>query len=58
MTYVPPEGSVVLMPGISGYLVRDGVYITIVAAGHEQILDAARALRPMTTASGGSGAGG
>ena len=48
MRYVPPEGSIVLMAGVSGYLVRDGVYITIRAANDKLILDAARALRPMS----------
>jgi hypothetical protein len=48
MKYLPPEGSVVLMAGVSGYLIRDGVYITIQAASDEKILDAARALRPMS----------
>jgi len=56
MVYLPPEGSVLLMPGRSGYLVRDGVYVSIRAATDELILDAAGALRPMTSA--GSGAGG
>jgi hypothetical protein len=56
ITYVPPEGSVVIVQGGSGYLVRDGLYVTIQAADDETILDAARALRPMTSA--GSAAGG
>ena len=56
MAYTPPEGSVVLMAGRSGYLVRHGVYISIMAASDDLILDAARALRPMPSA--GSGAGG
>jgi hypothetical protein len=56
MKYVPPEGSVALRAGVSGYLVRDGVYITIRAADDKLILDAARALRAMPSA--GSGAGG
>jgi hypothetical protein len=48
LKYLPPEGSVVLMPGPSGYLVRDGVYISILAQNDELILSAARALRPMS----------
>jgi hypothetical protein len=43
----PPEGSVLLMPGSSGYLVRDGVHISIRATSDELALGAARALRPM-----------
>jgi hypothetical protein len=56
MAYVPPAGSVLLLPGFSGYLVRDGVHISIRAANDELVLDAAKALRPLP--SGGSGAGG
>lgn len=56
MKYMPTEGSVVLMPGQSGFLVRGGVYITIMATSEKLILDAARALRPMPSA--GSGGGG
>ena len=48
MKYVPAEGSIVLMAGVSGYLLRDGVYITIRAANDKLILDAARALQPMS----------
>ena len=54
MAYLPPEGSVLLLPGTSGYLpgtsgylVRDGVFISIRATGDELVLSAARALRPM-----------
>jgi hypothetical protein len=47
LTYLPPTGSILLMPGGSGYLVRDGVYISIRAAKEKDILDAASALRPM-----------
>jgi hypothetical protein len=46
MTYRPPDGSVLLMPGGQGYLVRDGVYISIRASNENDVLDAARALRP------------
>ena len=56
MQYEPPTGSVVVVPGGSGFLVRDGLYVTIRAASEKMILDAARALRPMP--SDGSGAGG
>jgi hypothetical protein len=45
--YLPPDGSVVIVPGASGYLVRDGLYVTIQAADEQAILDAVRALRPM-----------
>ncbi len=55
LTYLPPTGSILLMPG-SGYLVRDGVYITIRAAKETDVIDAAKALTPMPSA--GSGAGG
>jgi hypothetical protein len=48
MKYVPAEGSMVLIPGVSGYLIRDGVYITIRASSDKLILDAARALTPMS----------
>jgi hypothetical protein len=48
LAYVPPAGSIVLMPGISGYFVRDGVYITIRSGNDKLILDAARALMPMS----------
>ena len=48
MNYLPPEGSIVLLPGSSGSFVRDGLYITILATTDELILDAARALRPMS----------
>ena len=46
MSYVPPEGSILLMPG-SGYLVRNGVYISIRAEHENLVLDAAQALQPM-----------
>ena len=48
LAYLPPEGAIVLMPGSAGYLVRDGVYISIRAASEKLVLDAARALRPMS----------
>jgi hypothetical protein len=51
--YVPPTGALLLRPGPSGYLIREGVYVTIQAGSEELILDAARALRPMP--SDGSG---
>ena len=47
MTYRPPDGSALLMPGGSGYVVRDGVHISIRAAKEKDVLAAARALRPM-----------
>jgi hypothetical protein len=48
MTYRPPDGSVLLMPGGSGYLVRDGVYISIRAANEKDVLAAADALQPLS----------
>jgi hypothetical protein len=45
--YEPPTGSLMLMSGPSGFLIRDGVRVTILAETEELILDAARALRPM-----------
>jgi hypothetical protein len=47
MQYQPLPGSVVLVPGNSGYLVRDSLYVTIRAESEKMILEAARALRPM-----------
>jgi hypothetical protein len=47
MQYQPPRGSVVALPGNSGYLVREGLYVTIRAQSEKLMLDAARALRPM-----------
>jgi hypothetical protein len=35
------------MPGPSGSLVRDGLYVSILAESEKLILDAARALEPM-----------
>jgi len=52
MTYRPPDRSVLLMPGGQGYLVRDGVYISIRAANDTDVLEAARALRPMPSDDG------
>jgi hypothetical protein len=54
--YEPPSGSIMLMPGPSGFLIHDGLRVTIISESEELILDAARALQPMP--SGGSGAGG
>jgi hypothetical protein len=45
--YEAPAGSVLLMPGPSGSLVRDGLYVSILAESEKLILDAARALEPM-----------
>ena len=45
--YEPPVGSLMLMFGTSGYLIRDGLYVTILADSEQLILDAARALEPM-----------
>jgi hypothetical protein len=56
MRYQPPPDSIVLLPGGSGYLVRDGIYVTISAENEKTILGAAHSLRPMPSA--GSGAGG
>jgi hypothetical protein len=46
--YAPPDGSVVITAGGSGYLVRDGLYVTIQAADDDQVLHVARALHPMS----------
>jgi hypothetical protein len=56
--YLPPDGSVVVVPPASGYLVHDGLYVTIQASDEKTILGAVRALRPMPASSAGSGAGG
>lgn len=53
--YVPPAGSVVITANRSGFLVVDGVRISIRAPDEDAVLRAARALRPL---SAGSGAGG
>ena len=45
--YEPPPGSLLVMPGFSGSLMRDGVHVTILASNEKLIMDAARALRPM-----------
>jgi hypothetical protein len=47
MHYKPPPGSVVIVPGNSGYLIREGLYVSIRAESERMILDAARALRTM-----------
>ena len=56
MRYQPPPDSIVLLPGGSGYLVRDGIYVTISAVYEKSILGAAHSLRAMPSA--GSGADG
>ena len=53
--YVPPEGTVRLT-GRSGFLQRDGVYVTIEASSEELVVAAARALGPLPP-SAGSGDG-
>jgi hypothetical protein len=53
--YLPPEGSIVVAAGQTGHLVRDGLYVTILASSDDQILEAARALRPMPNAESGAG---
>ncbi|MDQ3992534.1 MAG: hypothetical protein M3229_02635, partial [Actinomycetota bacterium] len=45
--YVPPEGSVLLAAGGSGFLRRDGLFVSIQASTEELVLSAARALEPM-----------
>jgi hypothetical protein len=55
MKYVPPAGSVVVTAKRFGFLVVDGVHISIQAHDEKMVLAAARAL---TAFSGGSGAGG
>lgn len=55
--YVPPEGKlfVVDVTGHGGVLQRNGIYVLLSAPSKELLLEAARALRPI---SDGSGAGG
>ena len=53
--YVPPEGTMRLT-GRTGFLQRDGVYVTIEASSEELVIAAARALGPLP-ASAGSGGG-
>jgi hypothetical protein len=55
MGYVPPDGSVVITAGGSGFLVRDGLYITIQATDDGEILSIARALRPIPSAGNAGG---
>jgi hypothetical protein len=45
--YLPPEGSILLTGGPSGFLVADGVYISIAASSEELVLSGARALKAM-----------
>jgi hypothetical protein len=47
MKYRPPEGSVLITATRSGYLVVDGIYISISAKDEGAVLAAARALRPL-----------
>lgn len=54
-TYVPSAGSVLLVPGSAGYLVRDGVTISIRATSDDLVLEAAKALRTMPSAQSGAG---
>ena len=47
--YVPPRGWILLTAPRGGYLVFDGLRVTIQASSEELVLSAARALRPMPT---------
>lgn len=47
MKYVPPEGSILVTATRSGYLVVDGLHISIQATDEASMLEAARALRLM-----------
>jgi hypothetical protein len=47
-TFVPPQGSVVLMHRRYGFLVVDGLYVSIEAHDEPTVLAAARALRPLS----------
>jgi hypothetical protein len=55
MNYRPPPGTVLITALRSGYLVVDGVHVSITAYKEETMLEAARALRPLSDESGGGG---
>jgi hypothetical protein len=55
MRYRPPEGSIVITATRVGYLVIDGMHVSIAATNEQGVLAAAHALRPL---SAGSDAGG
>jgi hypothetical protein len=48
MKYVPPAGSIMVTAKRFGYLVKDGIHISITADSEASVLAAARALRPMS----------
>jgi hypothetical protein len=50
--FVPPNGSILITGRRYGYLVRDGVHISIQAPDEASVLEAARALRPLSAGSG------
>jgi hypothetical protein len=52
MKYVPPEGSIVVTATRFGYLVVDGIHISINAPDESAVLAAARALRSVSDESG------
>jgi hypothetical protein len=55
MKYVPPEGSIVITATRFGYLVLDGVHISIQAPDESSLLDAARVLKPLSDESDAGG---
>ena len=55
MKYVPPEGSIVVTARRFGYLVMDGMRISLEAPDEQALLAAARALTPLSAGSGGGG---
>jgi hypothetical protein len=46
---------VLLIPGSSGYLVRDGLFISIQAPNEKDVLAAASALRPLSASTRSAG---
>lgn len=55
MRYVPPEGSIVVTAKRFGYLVLDGMHISMQAPDEQALLAAARALTPLSAESGAGG---
>jgi hypothetical protein len=55
MKYAPPPGSVVVTARRFGYLVVDGVHVSIEAQNEDEVIEAARALLPLNAESGAGG---